>query len=139
MKKIFVDTNIIIDLLADRKPYSKFAVAIFSKAEKKKIQLFASSHSIATVYYMMKKYTDEETLRNILSELLDFITVIPIDVYIIKKGLKSNHKDFEDALQILSALTIEQIDGIVTRNLKDFKLSEIPVYSPDKLVFELAK
>lgn len=139
MKKFFVDTNIIIDLLADRKPFSKFAVEIFSLAEKNKIQLYTSSHSIATVHYMMKKYADEKTLRNILIELLDFISVVPIDIYMIKKGLKSKHKDFEDALQIVCALTIDEMDGIVTRNIKDFKLSEIPVFSPDELVLELEK
>mgnify|MGYP001353063322 CR=1 FL=1 len=139
MKKIFVDTNVIIDLLADRKPHSKFAITLFSLAENNKIKLFASSHSIATVHYMMKKYAEEKTLRAILLQLLEFVTIIPIDVYMIKKGLKSKHKDFEDALQIQSALTIEKMDGIVTRNLKDFKLSEIPVYSPDKIVQELEK
>lgn len=139
MKKIFIDTNIIIDLLADRKPYSKFAVMLFSYAENNKVQLFASSHSVATVHYMMKKYTDEKTLRTIILQLLEFITIIPIDVHMIKKGLKSKHKDFEDALQILSASSIEQMDAIVTRNLKDFKLSEIPVFSPDKIVQELEK
>jgi hypothetical protein len=55
----------------------------------------------------------------------------------LKKGLRSNHKDFEDSIQILCASTIEQIDCIVTRNIKDFKGSEIKVYSPDELVFKL--
>jgi len=50
MKKIFVDTNILLDLLADRKPFSKHAVDIFNAAEQEKIQLFTSSHSIATTY-----------------------------------------------------------------------------------------
>ena len=55
MKKIFVDTNIIVDLIADRKPFSKFAIDLFSKAENKKIRLFTSSHSIATTHYLLKK------------------------------------------------------------------------------------
>ena len=133
MKKIFIDTNIIIDLLADRKPYSKFAVMLFSYAENNKVQLFASSHSVATVHYMMKKYTDEKTLRTIILQLLEFITIIPIDVHMIKKGLKSKHKDFEDSIQMLCASTIEKIDCIVTRNTKDFRDSEILVLTPDEL------
>lgn len=55
MKRIFVDTNIIVDLIADRRPFSKYAIELFSKAEEGKIQLFASSHSIATTHYLLKK------------------------------------------------------------------------------------
>ena len=134
MKKIFVDTNIIIDLLAERKPHSKFAIALFSKAESKEVKLYVSSHSYVTVHYLLKKYVKEKELRLILLNLLDFVTIIPIDILLIKRGLKSKHKDFEDALQILSATSIDKIDCIVTRNLKDFKDSEIPVFSPDTLL-----
>lgn len=133
MKKIFVDTNILIDLIADRKPYSKFALDIFTKAEEKKIRLFTSSHSIATTHYLLKKYVEEKELRVILYDLMDFIQVISVDADIIKKGLRSKHKDFEDSIQILCASSIENMDCIVTRSIKDFINSEIPVLSPDEL------
>ncbi len=134
MKKIFVDTNIIVDLIADRKPYSKFAIEIFKKAEHKKIELYTSSHSIATTHYLLKKYIDEKQLRDILCNLLDYIKVIAVDQDVIKKGLKSKHKDFEDAIQIISAYSVENINCIVTRNIKDFRDSEIPVFTPDELI-----
>lgn len=132
--KIFVDTNILVDLIADRKPYSKFALEIFTKAEEKKIKLFTSSHSIATTHYLLKKYREEKELREILNDLMGFMQVISVDADIIKKGLRSKHKDFEDAIQILSASSIVKMDFIVTRNIKDFRDSEIPVLSPDELV-----
>lgn len=134
MKKIFVDTNIFIDLIADRRPFSKFAIEIFSKAEHKKLKLYTSSHSIATTHYLLKKYIEEKELRNVLYNLLDYIQVIPVDLDVIKKGLKSKHKDFEDAIQMLCAYSIEKMDCIVTRNIKDFRDCEIPVLSPDELV-----
>ena len=137
MKKIFVDTNIIVDLIADRKPFSKFAIDLFSKAENKKIKLFTSSHSIATTHYLLKKYIEEKDLRNILYDLTDYITIIPIEGETIKKGLRSKHKDFEDALQIICANSIEKIDCIVTRNIKDFKECEITVLTPDELYNKL--
>ena len=137
MKKVFIDTNIIIDLLADRRPYSKFAIALFAKAESKKIKLYASSHSFATTYYLLKKHIEEKNLRLILLGLLEYINIIPIDTHIIKRGLKSKHKDFEDALQILSAMSIDKMDCIVTRDLKDFKDSEIPVFSPEGILNEI--
>lgn len=134
MKKIFVDTNIIVDLVADRRPYSKFAIEIFSKAEGKKVKLYTSSHSIATTHYLLKKYIGEKELRDVLYYLLDYIHVIPVDLDVIKKGLKSKHKDFEDAIQMLCAFSIEKMDCIVTRNIKDFRDCEIPVFTPDELV-----
>ncbi|MFN4881177.1 MAG: type II toxin-antitoxin system VapC family toxin [Bacteroidota bacterium] len=134
MKKIFVDTNILVDLIADRKPFSKFAIQIFSKAEERKIRLYTSSHSIATTHYLLKKYIDEKELRDVLNSILDYLNVVAIDIDIIKKGLKSKYKDFEDALQIISAYSIVKIDCIVTRNAKDFKGSEIPVLTPDELI-----
>jgi predicted nucleic acid-binding protein len=133
MKRIFVDTNIIVDLIADRKPFSKFAIDLFNRAEKKKIKLFTSSHSISTTHYLLKKYIDEKNLRSILFDLTDYITIIPIDNEMIQKGLRSKHKDFEDALQINCAYSVEKIDCIVTRNIKDFKDSEIKVLTPDEL------
>jgi predicted nucleic acid-binding protein len=134
MKKVFVDTNIIVDLIADRRPFSKFAIEIFTKAEDKKFKLYTSSHSIATTHYLLKKYIEEKELRNVLYNLLDFIQVIPVDLDLIKKGLKSKHKDFEDAIQMLCAYSIEKMDCIVTRNIKGFRDCEIPVLSPDELV-----
>ncbi|MES2837839.1 MAG: PIN domain-containing protein [Bacteroidota bacterium] len=134
MIKVFVDTNILIDLLADRKPFSKFAIEIFNKAENKKVKLYTSSHSIATTHYLLKKYIEEKELRSILYNLMEYINVISVDTDILKKGLKSKHKDFEDAIQIISAYTVDRIDYIVTRNIKDFKDSEISVISPDELV-----
>ena len=133
MKNIFVDTNIIIDLIADREPFSKYAISLFSEAEKKKIKLYTSSHAIATTHYLLKKYTEEKKLRQILLELSTFLHIILIDADIIRKGLKSKHKDFEDALQILCAGSIQKMDCIVTRNIKDFKDADIPVISPEKL------
>ena len=86
---------------------------------------------------MLKKYLDEKDLREILINILDYLNIVAIDLDVLKKGLKSKHKDFEDALQIISAYSIEKIDCIVTRNIKDFKESEIPVLSPDELTKHL--
>jgi predicted nucleic acid-binding protein len=133
MKKVFLDTNIIVDLIADRKPFSKYSIEIFKKAEEKKIKLFTSSHSIATTHYLLKKYLEEKILRDVLHNLLDYVTVIAVDTDVLKKGLRSKHKDFEDSIQILCASSVEKIDCIVTRNIKDFRDSEILVLTPDEL------
>lgn len=138
MSNWFVDTNIIIDLISDRKPFSKPAISIFKMAEDGKIGLFTSSHSLATCHYLLKKYTDEKNLREILLKLMDYLTVISVDENILKNGLRSVHKDFEDSIQIFCAATIPDMEGIITRNIKDFKDSHIPALTPDdvcKLLF----
>jgi len=134
MKKVFVDTNVLIDLLADRKPFSKFAIKIFEKAERRKVKLYTSSHTFATTHYLLKKYANETDLREVLYSLLDYVNLIAITEDIIKQALKSKHKDFEDAIQIVSANTIPHLDYITTRNLKDFKDAGIAVLSTDELV-----
>lgn|SRR5690606_764378 len=134
MNRIFLDTNILVDLIADRKPHSKFAVRIIEIAENKKLKLYTSSHAIATTYYLLKKYADEKQLREVLLDLSDFVQIISVSQEIIRKSLKSSHKDFEDAIQINAAYSIESMDCIVTRNPKDFKLSEIEIFTPEELV-----
>jgi predicted nucleic acid-binding protein len=134
MKTVFVDTNILIDLLADRPPYSKFAIELFDQAEKGKVKLYTSSHSYATTHYLLKKYIGEAVLREVLLSLLDFIELIPVDITIIKKSLLSKHKDFEDAIQIFAANIVDNMDFIVTRNLKDFKDAGLIVLPPDELL-----
>jgi len=134
MRNVFLDTNILIDLLTDRPPFSKFAIEIFDLAERKEVKLFTSSHSYATTYYLLKKYVGEKELRELLYSLLDFIDLISIDTSIIKKSLLSNRKDFEDAIQIFAANSIADIDFIVTRNLKDFKDAGITVLPPDEVI-----
>jgi predicted nucleic acid-binding protein len=133
MKRVFLYTNIIVDLIADRKPFSKYSIEIFKRAEDKRIKLYTSSHSIATTHYLLKKYLEEKLLREVLQNLLDYISVISVDIDLIKRGLRSKHRDFEDSIQILCAAKIEKIDCIVTRNIKDFRDSEILALTPDEL------
>jgi len=134
VRSFFIDTNIIIDLLADTDPYSKFAIQLLEAAEEKKINLYTSSHSIATAYYILKKLIDEKTLRQALDNLIDIVHPIAIDLRILKRALKSNHPDLEDAIQISAASTLSQISYIITRNIKDFKNSDIQAIAPDQAV-----
>jgi predicted nucleic acid-binding protein len=132
MKNLFLDTNIIIDFLLDRQPFHKLSYKIFKDASEKKVQLFTSSHSILTAHYLLKKHVQGIDLREILFKLIENIVIIPVDIEVLKKGLKSNFKDFEDAVQIHCAYKIENIDCIITRDSKDFKGCEILVISPDQ-------
>src|SRR5690554_4874471 len=98
----FLDTNIIIDLLINRQPFSKSAITIFSAAEKNKIALYTSSHTIATTHYVLKKYNEEKRLRVIISYLLDYVKPIAVSESILRQALRSEINDFEDAIQMIT-------------------------------------
>ncbi len=133
-KHIFLDTNILVDIVANRFPFSKNAISIFDYCQRHKVKMYSSSHSIATMHYIAKKVVDEKELRSIIEDLLDIISIIAVTESILKKSLKSNHKDFEDAIQITTAQSIDNMDCIITRDLKDFKFSEINVFTPDEFL-----
>lgn len=136
-KHIFLDTNILVDLVANRKPFSENAISIFDFCQKSNIKMYSTSHSIATLHYITKKMVDEKELRLIIEDLLDTISIVAVTESILKKSLKSHHKDFEDAIQIVSAQSINNMDCIITRDKKDYKLAEINVLTPDEFLMNL--
>ena len=131
----FLDTNVILDFLLERIPFEEAAKQIFDLAENKEISLFTSTHAIATCHYFGKKNFSEEKIRTTLYKLLHLINAISVDEEILKKSLKSHHKDFEDAIQIFCAHKIENLTAIVTRNLKDFSTAEVNVFAPEEALY----
>ena len=127
MKKLFIDTNIVIDLLSRREPFYEEAANIFSLADKKIIELSISSLTIANTSYTLLRQTNSTSAKEILRKLRLIINILPLDDKIIGIALNDNSfDDFEDGLQYFTAIENNQ-DLIITRNLKDFKNSNIPV------------
>ena len=126
MDKILVDTNIILDLLAKRESFFIEAQELFTLSDKKKIKLFVSSLTFANTYYVLSQSLKIENARKILRKFKVLVEVLPMDDKIIDLSLDSEFNDFEDATQYYSAIENE-LDLIITRNLKDFKQSKIPV------------
>ncbi|MFY8112070.1 MAG: type II toxin-antitoxin system VapC family toxin [Flavobacterium sp.] len=134
MRNIFIDINILVDIFANREPFVHKSLSIYNLAIKRKIKLYSSSNTITTLHYILKKSISEEKTRLALEHVIEHVLIIPVDINIIKKSLKSNNKDFEDAIQITSAQSINTIECIVTRDLKDYKNAEINVLSPDEFL-----
>lgn len=135
MKKVFLDTNVVIDLLDKREPFYKAAVALFTLAYKKKIVLYVSPMTYATAAYLLRKHGKEGT-RLLLSNFRQLSKVTVADEKVVDNALASPFEDYEDALQYYSALS-RKIDAIVTRNIKDFLHAKIPVFSPDEFLAQL--
>jgi len=133
MRSLLIDTNIILDLLAKRDPFYDFAAEIFSLADTKKIRLYTSSVSIINTNYILSKILSEKDAREILRKFRILVKVLSCDEKIIDLGLNSSFKDYEDAVQYFTAIE-NQMDGILTRNVKDFKSSKIPVMTPEEFL-----
>lgn len=130
MKNIFLDTNVVIDYLADRQPFSESAAELFTFAESKKVKIYVSSLSYNNIYYIVRQSSSHQATVKLLDQLFEMTEVVDVTRSIIQRSLKSDFKDFEDAIQYYSALMIRQLDCIVTRNAKDFKKSELPIMTP---------
>ncbi len=127
MKKLFIDTNIVIDLLARRKLFYEEAAKLFSLGDKEKVKLIVSSLTFANTNYVLSKLNNSIVARDILAKFKVLVTVADLNDKIIELSLNDkSFSDFEDGLQYYSALEYEA-DIIITRNLKDFKSSAIPV------------
>lgn len=134
MTNLFVDTNIIIDFIADRKPFSKTAAKLFDYSEKGKVKLFISALSYSNIYYVVKKGTSHKEMISVLKELESMTETIDATKAIIKSALSSDFKDFEDAIQYNSAISVKKISAIVTRNTKDYKNSSIAIVTPEEVI-----
>ncbi|BAU55994.1 type II toxin-antitoxin system VapC family toxin [Mucilaginibacter gotjawali] len=132
MKHIFMDTNVVIDFLADRRPFSLQAAKIFNLAATGKTQIYISAVSYNNIYYVLRQSLTNKATIKLLEGLEELTEVADVSRDVIKKSLKTDFNDYEDAIQYYCALSIPKIDFIVTRNTKDFKKSSIPVLNPEE-------
>lgn len=137
MSKILIDTNIVIDLLAQREPFYKSAAQLFSLADKQKLELSISSLTFANTNYVLSRLKSTQEAREILRRFRVLIKVLQLNDKLIDLALNDNDfKDFEDGLQYYTAIENEQ-DIIITRDLKDFKESKIPVMTADEYLVSI--
>ena len=128
MEHVFVDTNIVIDLLQKRENFYKEAQELFTKADRKKLKLYISALTFANTYYILSKYYSSSEAKKILSKFKVLVEVLPTTDKIIDLALASDFNDFEDAIQFYTALE-SNLHVNITRNKKDFKNNLIPVFS----------
>ncbi|OAV43935.1 PIN domain-containing protein [Lewinella sp. 4G2] len=137
MSKVFIDTNIIIDLLAKRQEYAETA-EVFSLGDKGALTLLISSLSISHLHYILRKLIGDKT-RSALQDLELIVQIASVDSSTIKLALyDESFTDFEDAIQYHCAAEHEA-DVIITRNLRDFKDTKIPVMTSSQFINSLAR
>jgi predicted nucleic acid-binding protein len=134
MDKILIDTDVILDFFFDRRPFSEFATTIISWSERKKIEGFITPVICSNVYYLLRQTAKHEKVIEKLTQLLAIVDPVQMDKQVIKSALASDFNDFEDALQNAAAIQQGDINVILTRNLKDYKKSEIGVMTPESYI-----
>ena len=133
MDSLLIDTNIVLDLLAKRLEFVKEAQELFTLSDKKEIKLYVSALTFTNTYYILSKKMKTENARKILRKFKVLVEVLPMNDKIIDLSLESDFKDFEDAIQYHTAIENE-VNIIITRNLKDFKTSAIPVLTAKEYI-----
>jgi predicted nucleic acid-binding protein len=136
--KVFLDTNVMIDLIVERTPFYEKIAKIFTIAEKNKIELFTSSLSFVNTFYVANKEYEKKAVIESLKKFRVVCNVSIIDELTIDKSLLSDFEDFEDAVQYNSAI-YHECDYIITRDKKGFKNSKITVMNSEEFLIYFKK
>ena len=130
-QRIFIDTNVMVDLLAKREPFYEAAKQLFSLIDTGKYVGVVAPISFSTVAYLLGRKLSYERLSQLLREFASIVEIAAIDERIVRKSLAttSRFRDIEDAIQHYAAVQ-SGCDCIITRNIKDFQNADIAVYSP---------
>ncbi len=133
MEKVFVDTDIVLDLLSNREPFYIHSAKLFSAADKNEIKIHVSSLTFTNLNYILSKQYSTDLAKKRLLKFKTLVTVLAVNDKIIELALASDFKDFEDAVQYFTAIE-NNIKVLLTRNLKDYKSAEIPTMTAEQFL-----
>lgn len=131
MTKVLIDTDVILDFLFNREPFSEDATKILALCESGEITGYITSIMLSNIYYLLRKTASHEKVIESLKMLMQILDVVTTDKKSVINALDSDFKDFEDALQNFSAQNTDEIKVIITRNIKHYKASQLSVLQPD--------
>ena len=126
---ILIDLNILLDVLQKREPFYEHSANLLASVEVGQIIGYIAAHSLTTLFYLIQKDKGVSEARKTIINLLQFIKVAPVDQVTIEQALNLGYTDFEDAVQMMAAVQCK-VNCLVTRNIKDFNPSLLPVMQP---------
>jgi len=126
---VIFDTNIVLDLLLDRQPFADHASYLISKVERDEITGLLCATTITTIHYLLSKHTNSKNALKSINTLMNIFEIAQVNRRVIERAMASEFSDFEDAVLHESAAQAGA-EYIITRNIKDFKRSELPVFLP---------
>lgn len=128
--KLFVDSDVVIDFFTDREPHANPASELFELNEQGVIKIFLSAVSINNIYYIVRRFLGHNKTIEVVELLTEMTEIIGTTKSEIVQALRNDFSDYEDSVQYSSALTVQGLDTIITRNIKDYKNSKIAVMTP---------
>jgi predicted nucleic acid-binding protein len=128
--KLFVDSDVVIDFFTDREPHANPASEIFELNEQGIVKLYLSAVSINNIYYIVRRFLGHKKTLEVVEILIEMTEIVGTTKNEIIQALKNDFTDYEDSVQYSSALTIIDLDAIITRNIKDYRNSSIAVMTP---------
>lgn len=131
--RLFLDTNLLLDVLAERKPFYQPAACIWSLCETGVCQGVISAISFNNVFYIVRRARNAEVARRALVLMRDIFDSVAPDQQILNQAIDSNIRDFEDAIQFFSAQRAAA-DYLLTRNAADFPKARLPILAPDEFL-----
>ncbi len=127
--QIFLDSDVILDLLMERAPHFQYAVRLFLKIQNKEVLACTSPVVIANLFYILNRHLDRKTAIHALIKLKSLVQVLDCGERVIMQALSSDFKDFEDAIQYYTALE-GNVPTLITRNVKDYKTASVTIITP---------
>lgn len=137
-RKVFIDTDVALDHLADRQPFAEYAHRLFALAETGQLDLFLSALSFSNLYYILRKLKGHADAISLLRQLKRLAHVATVSDHEIQRALDSSFKDFEDAIQHFAAQSETGVTVIITRNKPDYGASTLPVMTPAEFFLSLS-
>jgi predicted nucleic acid-binding protein len=128
-KLILIDLNILLDVLQKREPFYSASANLLAAVETVRVDGYVAAHSLTTLFYLIKKDRGIADAKALITNLLQFIKVAPVDQTTIEQALNLNYPDFEDAVQMMCAVQCK-VNCLVTRNIKDYQPALLPVMQP---------
>jgi predicted nucleic acid-binding protein len=127
--KILIDLNILLDVLQMREPFYEASARLLALAETGRVKGFIAAHSITTLFYLIQKAQSSAQARANITSLLQFLEIAPVDQNTIEQALNLDYRDFDDAVQMISALQCK-VEYLITRNASDYQPTLLPVIQP---------
>jgi len=135
MKRIFLDTNVVLDYVLQRHPWHVEAQSVWEQIANGKMEGFISAITPLNISYIVRKSFEPSVMLALLNDLYDALEIIPLDHTILRAGLVSPINDYEDAVNEISAVQA-RVEVILTRDVNDFKKARLPVMTPDNFVIQ---
>ncbi|MCX6054189.1 MAG: PIN domain-containing protein [Chloroflexi bacterium] len=130
---VLIDLNILLDVLQKREPFFETSAHLLVLIETGKIKGYVAFHSITTLFYLIKKDRSSAEARAAITNLLQFLKIAAVEQYTIEQALNLEYRDFEDAVQMISAVQCKA-DYLITRNIKDYQPPLLTVLQPVEFI-----